>query len=52
VEPRENVTLINTLLEAHPEWSLLQERQWWPEPPDGELGGGDGFYAAVLQGPG
>ena len=52
VEPRENVTLINSLLEAHPEWSRLQEHQWWPEPPDGELGGGDGFYAAVLQGPG
>jgi 16S rRNA (cytosine967-C5)-methyltransferase len=52
VEPRENVTLINTLLEAHPEWSRLQEHQWWPEPPDGEFGGGDGFYAAVLQGPG
>jgi 16S rRNA (cytosine967-C5)-methyltransferase len=52
VEPRENGALIATLLEAHPAWTLLQERQWWPEPPGGEHGGGDGFYAAVLQAPG
>ncbi len=52
VEPRENGALIAALLQSHPEWSLLQERQWWPEPPEGERGGGDGFYAAVLQAPG
>ncbi|WP_416233357.1 16S rRNA (cytosine(967)-C(5))-methyltransferase [Cyanobium gracile] len=51
VEPRENGGLIAALLQAHPGWSLLEERQWWPEPPAGERGGGDGFYAAVLQGP-
>lgn len=52
VEPRENGALIHGLLQSHPGWSLLQERQWWPEPPDAERGGGDGFYAAVLQAPG
>ncbi len=52
VEPRENGALIHGLLKSHPEWSLLQERQWWPEPPEAERGGGDGFYAAVLQAPG
>jgi len=52
VEPRENGALIAALLEAQPAWGLLQERQWWPEPPEGERGGGDGFYAAVLQAPG
>jgi 16S rRNA (cytosine967-C5)-methyltransferase len=51
VEPRENGALIHGLLQAHSGWSLLQERQWWPEPPEGERGGGDGFYAAVLQAP-
>jgi 16S rRNA (cytosine967-C5)-methyltransferase len=52
VEPRENGALIHGLIKTHPEWSLLQERQWWPEPPEAERGGGDGFYAAVLQAPG
>ncbi len=52
VEPRENGALIHGLLQCHPEWSLRQERQWWPEPPEAERGGGDGFYAAVLQAPG
>jgi len=33
------------LLEHHPELNLLDETQRWP---DAE-GGGDGFYAAVLQ---
>ncbi|MDM7954119.1 MAG: 16S rRNA (cytosine(967)-C(5))-methyltransferase [Cyanobium sp. CZS 25K] len=51
VEPRENGTQIAALLESHPHWQLLQERQWWPEPAVGARGGGDGFYAAVLQGP-
>ncbi|WP_399231088.1 16S rRNA (cytosine(967)-C(5))-methyltransferase [Synechococcus sp. CS-1332] len=51
VEPRENGGLIAALLAAHPGLSLLEERQWWPEPPAGERGGGDGFYAAVLQAP-
>lgn len=52
VEPRENGELIAALLAAHPDWSLLEERQWWPTPAAAENGGGDGFYAALLRGPG
>ncbi len=52
VEPRENGALIAALLAAHPDWSLLEERQWWPTPAVAECGGGDGFYAALLRGPG
>ncbi|WP_216900934.1 16S rRNA (cytosine(967)-C(5))-methyltransferase [Synechococcus sp. CCY 9618] len=51
VHPMENGTLISALLRDHPDWRLLQERQWWPQPATGERGGGDGFYAAVLEGP-
>ena len=51
VHPQENSALIGSLQKAHPDWSLLQERQWWPQPAAGECGGGDGFYAAVLEGP-
>jgi len=50
VEPRENGTLIAALLAAHPDWTLLEERQWWPTPAAAESGG-DGFYAALLRGP-
>ncbi len=52
VEPRENGALIAALLAAHPDWTLLEERQWWPTPAAAECGGGDGFYAALLRGPG
>ena len=52
VEPRENGERIAALLAAHPDWTLLEERQWWPTPAAAESGGGDGFYAALLQGPG
>jgi len=47
VHPRENSERVAAFLASRPQWSLLQERQWWP----GE-GAGDGFYAALLQGPG
>ncbi len=52
VEPRENGDLIASLLAARPDWTLLEERQWWPTPATAESGGGDGFYAALLRGPG
>jgi 16S rRNA (cytosine967-C5)-methyltransferase len=51
VHPQENGALIASLLTDHPLWRRRLERQWWPEPADEERGGGDGFYAAVLQGP-
>lgn len=51
VEPRENGALVASLLADHPDWALLEERQWWPTPAAAECGGGDGFYAALLQGP-
>jgi 16S rRNA (cytosine967-C5)-methyltransferase len=51
VHPQENAGVVATLLASTADWRLLQERQWWPEPPGKEGGGGDGFYAAVLQGP-
>ena len=47
VHPRENQGLIGAFLAAHPQWALLEERQWWPS-----AEGGDGFYAAALRGPG
>ena len=47
VHPRENGERVAALLQDHPELRLLQDQQWWPA-----LGGGDGFYAAVLQLPG
>lgn len=46
VHPRENGEVVAAVLADHPDWQLLSERQWMP----GE-GGGDGFYAAVLQAP-
>jgi 16S rRNA (cytosine967-C5)-methyltransferase len=51
VDPRENGEVLAALLRTHADWRLLHERQWWPEPAGPEGGGGDGFYAAVLQGP-
>ncbi|MCT0200778.1 16S rRNA (cytosine(967)-C(5))-methyltransferase [Synechococcus sp. CS-1325] len=47
VHPAENGELIRAFLAGRPGWSQLAERQLWPRP-----GGGDGFYAAVLQAPG
>ena len=46
VHPRENGERVAAFLSGRPSWRLRQERQWWP----GE-GGGDGFYAAVLEAP-
>ena len=47
VHPAENGGLISAFLAGRPDWSQLSELQLWPRP-----GGGDGFYAAVLQAPG
>ncbi|MFM7237752.1 MAG: 16S rRNA (cytosine(967)-C(5))-methyltransferase [Cyanobium sp.] len=43
VHPTENQHTIARALQRHPTWTLSLERQWWPEPGDG-----DGFYAALL----
>ena len=66
VHPRENGELISSFLAAHPGWRLLESWQLWPgqglageatEPADealgaeGDLSGGDGFFAAALQAP-
>jgi 16S rRNA (cytosine967-C5)-methyltransferase len=66
VHPRENGELISSFLAAHPNWRLLESWQLWPgqgpageatEPADealgaeGDLSGGDGFFAAALQAP-
>ncbi|MEB3322666.1 MAG: 16S rRNA (cytosine(967)-C(5))-methyltransferase [Synechococcaceae cyanobacterium] len=48
VHPRENGGVIAAFLADHPGWILAESRQWWP----GEDGGGDGFFAAVLEPPG
>jgi 16S rRNA (cytosine967-C5)-methyltransferase len=47
VEPRENGERIAAFLADRPDWRLRLERQWWPG-----REGGDGFYAAVIDGPG
>lgn len=44
VHPRENQDQIASLLASHEELTLLEQRQWWPQPQ-----GGDGFYVAVLE---
>jgi 16S rRNA (cytosine967-C5)-methyltransferase len=44
VHPRENQEQIASLLAAHTELALLEQRQWWPQPQ-----GGDGFYVAVIE---
>jgi 16S rRNA (cytosine967-C5)-methyltransferase len=49
VHPRENGATIAALQAGHPGWRLALERQWWPEEGNADLGGGDGFYAAVLE---
>jgi len=46
VEPRENGERIAAFLNGRPDWRLRLERQWWPG-----HGGGDGFYAAVIDAP-
>ena len=48
VHPRENSELVADFLAAQPGWQLAFQKQWWP----GQKGGGDGFFAAVLEGPG
>ena len=47
VHPCENQERIEAFLAERSDWQLHQQHQWWPD-----AGGGDGFYAAVLQGPG
>ena len=46
VHPQENGAVTAAFLEDRPQWRLSAEHQWWPE-----AGGGDGFYAAVLDAP-
>ncbi|MFN5222345.1 MAG: 16S rRNA (cytosine(967)-C(5))-methyltransferase [Cyanobacteriota bacterium] len=46
VHPQENGGVTESFLADRPEWRLSAEHQWWPE-----AGGGDGFYAAVLDAP-
>ena len=47
VDPRENEEQGRAFLERHPGWRLPRQQQWWP----GEVGGGDGFHAALLTPP-
>ena len=44
VNSAENSQLLQAFLGDHPAWQCLQQWQRWPAP-----GGGDGFYAALLQ---
>ncbi|KEF41357.1 MAG: 16S rRNA methyltransferase [Cyanobium sp. CACIAM 14] len=46
VHPLENAGQVDALLGRHPDWRRVSDVQWWPQP-----AGGDGFYAAVLEGP-
>ena len=48
VHPRENGQLIEAVLASHPGWQRLEQWQLWPGE---QQGGGDGFFAALLQGP-
>ncbi|MEY4297797.1 MAG: hypothetical protein RLZZ423_976 [Cyanobacteriota bacterium] len=48
VHPRENGDLIDGLLASHPGWQRLEQWQLWPGE---QQGGGDGFFAALLQAP-
>jgi len=48
VHPRENGELIEAWLQAHPGWQRLEQWQLWPGE---QQGGGDGFFAALLQAP-
>jgi 16S rRNA (cytosine967-C5)-methyltransferase len=48
VHPRENGDLIDAFLSDHSDWCRLQQWQLWPGE---QQGGGDGFFAALLQGP-
>ena len=45
IHPAENGDQIAAFLERHPQMTLVQEQQRWPDDPQG----GDGFYAAILQ---
>lgn len=47
VHPAENQRQLEAFQARHPDWQLLAELQTWPGP-----AGGDGFFAAVLQGNG
>jgi 16S rRNA (cytosine967-C5)-methyltransferase len=46
VQPRENGERIAAFLADRPDWRLRLDQQWWPG-----REGGDGFYAAVIDGP-
>ncbi|MEX0588932.1 MAG: 16S rRNA (cytosine(967)-C(5))-methyltransferase, partial [Cyanobium sp.] len=46
VHPAENSQLLDGFLAQHPGWSRPQQWQRWPA-----AGGGDGFFAALLQAP-
>ncbi|WP_115020004.1 16S rRNA (cytosine(967)-C(5))-methyltransferase [Synechococcus sp. UW140] len=46
IHPAENGDRIKAFLEGHPELTLTQQQQRWPDPD-----GGDGFYAAVIEAP-
>jgi 16S rRNA (cytosine967-C5)-methyltransferase len=48
VHPRENGELIAALLAEHTAWQRLEQWQLWPGE---QQGGGDGFFAALLQAP-
>ena len=45
IHPAENGDQIAAFLARHPEMTLVQEQQRWPDDPQG----GDGFYAAILE---
>jgi 16S rRNA (cytosine967-C5)-methyltransferase len=52
VHPRENSELIDSFLTTQPQLARVGQKQWWPGESTavGEAGGGgDGFFAAVLQ---
>jgi 16S rRNA (cytosine967-C5)-methyltransferase len=46
VHPEENGAVVEAVLAAHSCWQCREHWQAWPEP-----GGGDGFFAALLQAP-
>ncbi len=46
VHPAENSQLLEAFGRDHPDWPCLRQWQRWPAP-----GGGDGFFAALLQAP-
>ncbi len=49
VHPRENRELIESFLAGRPHLRAGEQRQWWPGESGDPTGGGDGFFAAVLE---